>query len=185
MGIGEKVGYFDIETTGLNANWDYIISYALKIDDKTYGRSLTKEEVLDYNVLDRKLIQEFNEVIKGLDRLVVYWGKDRRHDVPFIRTRALRWGIDFPLYKDILVTDCYDIVKGKLRLHRNRLENVCDFLGIPSKEHRLDAAIWQKAKLGDKRSLKYIWDHNREDVVSLKGVYERVKDFSANTKTSI
>ena len=184
--IEERIGFLDIETTGLNANWDYIISWAMVDNEgKVYGRVLTKKEVLDWKKLDKKLMKEFSETIKNFDRVVVYWGKDRRHDLPFLRTRCLKWKVYFPLYREVFVTDMYDIVKGKLRLHRNRLENVCDFLGIPAKEHRLDPDIWQKAKLGDKKSLKWIWLHNLEDVISLKAVYERLNEFSASRKVSI
>lgn len=182
----ENVGFLDIETTGLNGNWDYIISYAIIDEDgKEYGRTLTKKEVLDYDTLDKNLMKEFVKDVQDFDRLVVYWGKDRRHDIPFLRTRCLKWGVDFPMYRDVFVTDVYDIVKAKLRLHRNRMENACDFLGIPSKDHRLDAGMWQKAKLGDKASLDYVWEHNLEDVISLKELYDRMQQFSASRKTSI
>jgi len=89
------------------------------------------------------------------------------------------------LYKELVVTDMYDIVKSKLRLHANRLENVCDFLGIPAKEHRLDAEMWLRAKLGDKKALDYVWKHNVEDVISLKAVYEKLERYSAKRKVSI
>jgi hypothetical protein len=110
---------------------------------------------------------------------------NRRHDLPFIRTRCLKWGIEFPLYKELFVNDCYDIVKAKLRLHRNRMENACEFLKIPSKKHRLDAEMWQKAKLGDKKALIYVWEHNKEDVLSLKSLYEKLREFGASRQTSI
>lgn len=184
--LAERVGFLDIESTGLNANWDYIISFALLSDTgKMQGRVLTTKETLDYTILDRNLTKEFCDLVKDFDRVVVYWGKDRRHDLPFLRTRSLKWNHNFPMYKDVFVTDCYDIAKNKLRLHRNRLENVCDFLKIPSKIHRLDAEFWQKAKLGDKKSLNYVWEHNKEDVISLKAVYDKLIGFTARRKVSI
>lgn len=184
--INERIGYLDIETTGLNGNWDYIISLAILDDkEKVHGRVLNPKETLNFNILDKNLMKEFSETIKNFDRIIVYWGKDRRHDLPFLRTRCLKWNVYFPLYKDVFVNDVYDIVKGKLRLHRNRLENVCEFLKIPAKTHKLDSEMWQKAKLGDKPALKYVWLHNKEDVYSLKGVYERLEGFSSSRKASI
>lgn len=184
--LTERVGHLDIESTGLNANFDFVISWALLSDDgKMYGRVLTSEETLDYDILDKNLTKEFCDAVKNFDRIVVYWGKDRRHDLPFLRTRSLKWNHQFPMYKDVSVTDAYDIAKNKLRLHRNRLENVCDFLKIPAKIHRLDAEIWQKAKLGHKHSLNHVWEHNKEDVISLKAVYDKLIGFTAHRKVSI
>lgn len=185
--IRERVGFLDIETTGLNANWDYVISYAIRDEekDKMLGRTLSKKETLDWNVLDKDLMREFCEDAKKFDKLIVYWGKDRRHDVPFLRTRSLKWGIRFPFYKEVLLVDCYDIAKAKLRLHRYRLEVVANFLRIPAKDHRLDAAIWQKAKLGHRLSLKYVWEHNKEDVITLERVYNLLKEYYRKTRSSI
>ena len=45
--VRERVGFLDIESTGLNANWDYVISYAiLGNNGKLVGRVLTPKEVL-------------------------------------------------------------------------------------------------------------------------------------------
>jgi len=183
--LREKVGYLDIECTGLNASWDYIISYAIKFKDKILGRVLNPREVRNWKILDKNLMTEFSKDVEQFDRLVVYWGKDRRHDIPFLRTRCLKWGINFPLYREVYVTDCYDIAKNKLSLHRYRLENVADFFKIPAKQHRLDPEKWQKAKLGDKQSLRHIWLHNQEDVITLEGVYEKLKGFVKLSKTTI
>ena len=183
--IKERIGFLDIETTGLNANWDYVISYAIKDGDNFFGRTLTRRETLNWELLDKNLMREFCEDVKKFDRLIVYWGKDRRHDVPFLRTRSLKWNLRFPFYKEVLLIDCYDMARGKLRLHRYRLENVAQFLSIPAKDHRLDADIWQKAKLGHRPSLNYVWEHNKEYVVTLEKVYNRLIEFYRKTRSSI
>jgi len=182
----EHYACVDIETTGLNANFDYIISYDLYTWDKRHiGRSLEKEEVLNFNVLDKVLLKDFCSRIRDFSRVIVYWGKDRRHDLPFLRTRALHWDCDFPKYKELNMVDCYDLCKNKLRLHRYRLETVCNFLHIPSKGHRLDWEVWQKGKLGDDKSLEYIYAHNKEDTESLYNVYNIMRGFSKESRVSI
>jgi len=185
--INEKIGYLDIETTGLNANWDYIISYAILENDsgKIYGRVAKRNETLNADVLDKNLMKEFVLDIRKFDKVIVYWGKDRRHDIPFLRTRALKWKENFPMYGEVKLLDAYDIVRNKLSLHRRRLENIATFLKIPSKGHRLDSEMWQKAKLGNKKALDYVWLHNNEDVITLKKVWEIVEKFTASRKTSI
>ena len=185
--INEKIGYLDIETTGLNANWDYIISYAILENDsgKIYGRVAKRNETLNADVLDKNLMKEFVLDIRKFDKVIVYWGKDRRHDIPFLRTRALKWKENFPMYGEVKLLDAYDIVRNKLSLHRRRLENIATFLKIPSKGHRLDSEMWQKAKLGNEKALSYVWLHNNEDVITLKKVWEIVEKFTASRKTSI
>ena len=185
--INEKIGYLDIETTGLNANWDYIISYAILENDsgKIYGRVAKRNETLNADVLDKNLMKEFVLDIRKFDKVIVYWGKDRRHDIPFLRTRALKWKENFPMYGEVKLLDAYDIVRNKLSLHRRRLENIATFLKIPSKRHRLDSEMWQKAKLGNEKALDYVWLHNKEDVITLKEVWEIVEKFTASRKTSI
>lgn len=180
-------GIITHNTTGLNAEFDYIISYAIydEVNKKILGRVLTEKEVLNWKVLDKKLMKEFSNDVKNFDRLVVYWGKDRRHDLPFLRSRCIEAKADFPLYKEIFVTDLYDICKNKLRLHRYRLENVCDFLNIPAKQHPLKGKIWLKAKLGDKKALQYVWQHNKEDVISMREVYFVMEKYARNPKVSI
>lgn len=150
-----------------------------------HGRVLAPKEVLDFKTLDKNLMKEFCKIIRAFDRVIVYWGKDRRHDLPFLRTRCLKWNVQFPFYREVYVNDCYDIVKAKLRLHRNRMQNACNFLNIASKQHFLRAEQWQKAKLGNKKALKYVWEHNKEDVQSLKQLYEKLKEFTASRKLSI
>jgi len=183
--IAEKVATLDCETTGLNGNWDYVISYALYDGKRIYGRVLTPPETINYSIRDKKLVQELYEDIIQFSRIVVYWGKDRRHDIPFLRTRALANGARFPIYKEVFVTDLYDIVKGKLRLHRNRLENAAQFMKVPAKQHRMDEEIWGKAKLGDKKALQWIWLHNKEDVVTTWEVYQKLRIFVREPNTSI
>ena len=180
------MGYLDIESTGLNANWDYVISYGILSDNgKIYGRVLTRNEVRNPKIIDKELMKEFAKDIQDFDRVVVYWGRDRRHDIPFLRTRCLKWKAHFPLYKDILVTDLYDLVKNKLKLHRNRMQNACEFLGIPSKKHPMNPDQWQAAKLGEAKSLKYIWEHNKEDILSTRELYKVMEPFSSSRKLSI
>jgi len=183
----ERIGFVDTETVGLNANWDYIISYAIydERNDKMFGRVLTRAEVLDYKTLDKKLMFEFCRDVRNFDKIVVYWGKDRRHDIPFLRTRSLKWNAPFPLYREVKVADCYDIVRNKLNMNRRRLEGVCQFLGIEAKGHRLDFNKWQQAKLGHVPSLKYVWEHNKEDVISLCEVFNRLKGFVQKTDTTV
>ena len=122
----------------------------------------------------------------NFDRLIVYWGKDRRHDIPFLRTRALMMGLKFPLYQEQIVNDLYDTVRGKFRFERNSMARACEAFGIKSKAHPIDYKTWKKALVGHSdESIAYIYEHNKEDVISTEALYQAINHFSSNPKTSI
>ncbi|MEM2143961.1 MAG: ribonuclease H-like domain-containing protein [Candidatus Jordarchaeaceae archaeon] len=182
----ERMGFLDIETTGFFADYDYMLSYAIK-DRKTgkvFGRVLTPKEIKT-GVFDKKLIEDFVKDIRQFDRIVVYNGTDYRFAIPFARTRALRWGIDFPSYREIYVNDGDGTVRQKLRLSRKKLGNVCGLLNIPAKEHAGNPNIWLLAGIGDREALKYVFEHNVEDVESLAQLYDRLEKFMLIGKRSI
>lgn len=181
----EKIGFFDIESEGLNANWAYVISYAIYDGKKIYGRVLTKKEIINPHLRDKNLMKEMCNTLRQFDRVIVYWGGNRRHDIPFSRTRCLKWGIVFPLYGEVYVTDLYDVVRNKLKLQSNRMEVPCALCKIPAKTHPLNPEIWEEALSGTKRALNYIWIHNKEDVISMYQLWCKLEGFIRKTKTSI
>ena len=183
--VTEKVGFLDIETTGLQADFGYILCYSIKaLDGDLTHRTITSEEIRSY-IFDKNVVKQFLKDIEPYDRLVGFYSKDYRFDVPYLRTRALRWKLDFPEWRDYLFTDVYDLAKPKLRLNHNRLQNICDLLGIPSKQHRINPEVWQRAQAGSPQALAYIQKHCDEDVISLEAVYKRLNQFSRHSKTSI
>lgn len=181
----ENVGYFDLETSGLAADFAFIFSYALLDDNgKMLGRVLRPDEIQS-GKFDKDLVGEMCRDLKNFHRVVVHYGGDRRFDCPFARTRAIKHGHDFPLYKDIFVSDTWLMAKNKLKLRSNKLGVICEFFGIEAKGHPLTPDVWQRACAGDKKSLGYIWTHNQEDVESMRKVYHLLKDYTNRNKVSI
>jgi len=164
----EKVGFLDIEEE----------------NGKIYEDLITPKDIRSF-VFDKYVLLKLCQDIRRFDRVVVHWGKDRRHDLPFLRTRALKWNREFPLYREIFVTDTYDMAKAKLSLHSYRLESICQFFNIPAKGHRLDPDLWQRAKAGCQKSLKHILEHCREDVIAMELVYKKLVPFFRGNKVSI
>lgn len=186
ISLPEKIGLLDIETTNLKSNWGYIFCYFIKHYGKDkYESYVVKQSDIRSGEQDKKLLKKLCEDIKKFDRIVVYYGKDRRHDIPFIRSRATKYGFDFPIYRSMYVTDVYDICKAKLSLHRYRMATACQFFGIPAKEHRLNPDIWNRALAGDVKSLEHIAKHCKEDVDSLDLLTQKLIKFVRISKTSI
>jgi uncharacterized protein YprB with RNaseH-like and TPR domain len=185
-GMTRHLGFFDIESSNLKANFGYTLSYKIWDDDnkKMYGRAVTPLEVRSF-AFDSVLIEELVKDLKNFTHLVVYWGKDRRHDLPFVRTRALKADVAFPQYGELGVIDMYDLAKNKLSLHSYRLETVCRELGVPAKGHPLDGDRWCRAMAGNEDALKYIETHNEEDVVCMPPVLYRLEPFYRKLKLSL
>ena len=107
------------------------------------------------------------------DVIMTYYGT--RFDIPFIRTRALYHGTYFPMYKQKSHKDLYYVVRSKLKLHRSSLQAATEFFGIDGKT-RIKPEYWQKARWGDKKSLKYVYDHNVADVEILELLHRKLEE---------
>jgi uncharacterized protein YprB with RNaseH-like and TPR domain len=178
-----KKCFFDIETSNLNANFGIMLSYCIKpegSDDILYG-VITKDD-LENGILDKRIVKKCIDDLMKFDRVYGYYST--RFDIPFLRSRALYWKLNFPLYGSMTHKDVYYMARSKLKLHRTRLETVCDLLGIEGKTH-IDYNYWLKALTGDKKSLDYILEHNRQDVIILEKAYNRLQDFVKETEVSI
>jgi len=185
-----NIGFFDIETSNLKATYGFVFSYAIKVADeeklnggqRIYSGLITPEDMKNGN-FDRRLIKQCCYDLRKFNMIVTYYGK--KFDIPFLRTRAILYGLDFPLYKEVLHTDCWQIVKNRLKLHSNKLEVACDFFSIPAKAHKLSPKIWFQASLGHEKALKHIMKHNIEDVISTEKIYKLVCPYYQKTRTSI
>jgi len=178
-----KIGYLDIESSNLKADFGIMLSYCIKEANKKeiLGRSINKDE-LNNGTLDKNLVRECISNIGKFNLIITYYGT--KFDLPFIRSRALYWGIEFPKFGSHNHKDCYYMIKNRLCIHRNRMEDAARLLGIEGKTH-IDGYYWITALTGNSKALGYILDHNKADVEVLEKVYNKVKDFSKNVSKSI
>jgi len=188
VGYKEKVGYLDIETSNFSASFGVVVTWAIKEDGgEIYSGFLREEDFArgDGNY-DKRLLEECVEVMRKFDRLVVYWGKNRRFDIPFLRTRAVSMGVDFPLYQENVISDAYDIVRNQFKFGRNSLYAACTQLGIASKDTPLSPQTWMDATIGrNKKAMQLILSHNKEDVISTEALWHYINPFANIPKTSI
>lgn len=179
----ETVGYLDIEASNLNANFGIILSYCIKEKDGRILHGLISPSQLRSKAQDKEVVRKCIIDIMKFDRVVTYYGT--KFDIPYIRSRAMAHGMAFPERGLLLHTDVYYWVKHKLKLHSNRMQHACDFLGIKAKEHPLHGGMWTRALVGDTDALKYILVHNREDVESLEKLHKLLGRYNSTTKSII
>jgi uncharacterized protein YprB with RNaseH-like and TPR domain len=180
---GLKIGHLDIETSNFDADAGFMLSWCLKVtgEDKVRGAIVKKAELLDGR-FDRRIVKALIDSLRDLDVVTTFWGTG--FDIPFTRSRALWWAIPFPEYAALYHWDLFYTCRSLFKLHRKSLDAVTTFLGIAGKTH-LDLSIWNRARYGDPKALKYVYEHNTQDVLILEKLFERVKHFKKWTRKSI
>lgn len=177
-----KIAYFDIEASGLQANFAIIYCWSLKYQ----GQSKVVSSCIHERSLEgeKKVLQDLLDELAKHENLalITYYGTN--FDLPFVRTRCLYHGLDFPTYGTIKHIDLYYVARSRLSLHSKRLQVVAEFLGIEGKTP-LRGDIWAMASLGDKTSLAYILQHNVQDVKVLEKVHALLEPFMKPTRRSI
>ena len=182
-----RIGYLDIETSNLDANYGVIITYCI-LDNDTgeIFEGVIDEKDIRAGQFDKTVCKKLIQDMLRFDVLKGYYST--KFDIPFIRSRCLKWGLDFPVYKTIDHKDLYYMVKRLLKLNRNSLEVATKFLGIKGKNH-VHGDQWMEALYctGDKqkKAIEYILDHNRRDVKITKQLDDKLKVFDRGIVKSI
>ncbi len=172
----ERVGFFDIEASNLDADYGQMLCWCIKESgtNTIYESRLTTKDV-QMEIEDKRITQECVDTFKKFDRIVTYYGTG--FDIPFVRARALITGVDFPEYGTLLHRDLYYLIRNKFKLSSRRLENACRQLLGSTEKTRIDAKFWRQAVSGKQKSIDYIVDHCRKDVLDLERLYEKTKQY--------
>jgi len=184
MHSDERVGFLDIECSGLKANFAIMLSYCIKVrgEKKIYSDFLTKKDAETH--LDARIVKNcIKDLTENFDRVIGHYSK--RFDIPFLRTRALILNLDFPQFGEMYHTDTWDIARKKLCLSSNRQGVIAEAITGEDIKTRIDQKHWIPALQGNREAMEYILDHNMRDVHQLEANYEKLRVFSKVTKSSI
>ena len=156
--------YLDIETTGLSAFYHCITVIGIYLVDGNNCRlvQLIGDEATEDNLLS---------VLKGVHTIYTYNGS--RFDLPFINA-SLRIDLtDMFLHHDLMY-DCWDknLYGGFKRVEQQ--------LGIPRQLKGISGfeaiMLWRRYQNdGDQNALNLLLQYNKEDVVNLKALRERLR----------
>jgi uncharacterized protein YprB with RNaseH-like and TPR domain len=187
---GLKIGYLDIESDGLKADWSTMLTWAIKQKGGSVVYDAVTKDELFAGTQDRRIIASCIDEMRKYDLICTYYGTG--FDLPFLRTKALRYNLDFPHYyfdgdkliHELSHFDIYYLIKSKLNLQRKSLDAACEFLGIVGKTE-ISKEAWRKAKYGDNEALLEVIRHNIGDVRILEQLHDRVSVFSKYTNRSV
>lgn len=182
-----RLGFLDIESSNLDANFGICLTWSIldSVSGEILSAVLTREDIDKYasDKSDTRIVKEFVETIQEFDTVVTYYGK--RFDIPFLRTRALMDGVEFPYWGTLKHIDVYDWAKHKLRLNSNRQEVVCRTLFGETEKTHIVYAYWIAAARGDPKAIAWILEHNQADVRDLSRIFYKLQDFAKRNDSSI
>lgn len=179
---GLKIGVLDIEADGLKADFSTMLTWCIKdLDGKIHYDVVTKADLFAGNA-DKNIVESLVTRLKDYSIIIGYYSTG--YDLPFVRTKAMHFGYEFPGYGELYHFDLYYTVKSKLCLSRKSLDSACDYLGIKGKTP-LDKEIWRQAKYGNSQALKGVLEHNMGDVEITEQLYKRLIPFRKWIKTSV
>lgn len=169
-----RVGYLDIECSNLNADFGEILTWCIKPrgSSEIEFACIDRDDVLNY-VGDQRVVLELLAALEGFDAIYTHYGVHFRFDFPFLNARAIKWGLHkwLPDPGKLFIFDTYMLSRKNLKLSSNRLERIRSHFGISTKKTALDGDIWNYASRGHPGALKYVLQHNRNDVIILEKVH--------------
>ncbi|NIT99630.1 MAG: hypothetical protein GWN01_01400 [Nitrosopumilaceae archaeon] len=187
-----KIGYLDIETSGLTANFDFMICYAIYVRDIDTGKheirgSYIKKSDLEYarrnkdaDLIDKRILEKLIEDLSDLDCLIGHWfiGK-YRHDIPFIRSRiAINKVSGFPKHRMVRYGDTQKWGSLIHRLSSNGLGMIGDAYGVSTKKTDIKSKTWKNACMfATRKDVKYIYVHNVKDVKITYKVHKHIEEY--------
>ena len=198
---GARFGFYDIETvSGFAANYGAMSSWAIYIPERGVevledGRLMVdmdgevrydawkRSEAINPKKFDKRIVKSLVRTIwDDVDVLVGYYSS--RFDDRYIRTRAGYWGIPFPQYQQKYAYDVWKNIRATHKLGRNTLEQATQLYGIEGKNHVI-ADVWNAARVGDPEAMKYVVEHNIEDVKILAQLFNLTNGSRPLSRTSL
>jgi uncharacterized protein YprB with RNaseH-like and TPR domain len=191
-GYKEKIAFLDIEAESLDADFGIVFCWVIKdCTGKVLKDCITKADMTRGKVAvptmqpkeDKRVVDSLLSALRGYDRVVAHYGCG--YDIPFVRTRAVINGLDFPKFGDLFQSDTWMMLKKKFKLSRNSLENGTRTLLGKSRKNRLSLSLRHGCLRGEKWALDYTLNHCVKDVEDLFDLYYKIHKFSRKTKSSI
>jgi uncharacterized protein YprB with RNaseH-like and TPR domain len=197
---GLRIGYLDIESDGLKADFSTMLTWCIKEKDGDVTYDMIKKEELFAGVdPDKRLVKSCIQEMQKYKIIVTYYGTG--FDIPFIRSKALHYDLCFPSYTfveqelkngntrvltlpELYHFDIYYTVKSKLNLSRKSLDSACDYLHIEGKTP-LSKEAWRLAKYGNAEALAQVLEHNTMDVAILEKLHNKLEPFQKWGKKSV
>lgn len=183
-----RVLYFDIETAPIRAfvwhpygdfvgqdqilNDSFMFTWAAKWDGETKVMSdrLSRNEAILQD--DRRIVESLAKLLREADVVVAHNGD--KFDLPIVNKRLMLHEMEpLPPFTTI---DTLKLAKRNFRMEMNKLDFLAERLGL-GRKIKTDFMLWRGAYEGNVQALKEMETYNRQDVVLLEQVLDRMKPY--------
>lgn len=134
---------------------------------KVYSGVLTGAEARDQD--DTRIIGDLAALIREADFVVAHNGD--KFDLPMFNGRLLALGLE-PMGPKRTI-DTLKLARKNFRLPYNKLDWLGEYLGL-GRKLPTNFALWRDCYHGDEKALGRMSRYNRQDVVLLESVFERM-----------
>ena len=156
----------------------FILSWSAQRLGKKYslvGSVITPDEVRNED--DSRLVQELAEILDQADVIIAHNGK--AFDCKVIKARMCFWGIQPPSHYRI--EDTLLVARSEFKFPSNRLDSLAQYLGLGEKYETGGFDLWKRCMAGDQSALDKMLEYNKQDVVLLEDVYNRLQPYNSKS----
>jgi predicted RNA-binding Zn-ribbon protein involved in translation (DUF1610 family) len=119
----------------------------------------------------KKMLKGIHRLLNEADAVVHYNGT--KFDIPTLNKEFVLYGLSPPApYKQM---DLLKVARSQFRFPSNRLDYVAETLGLGKKTKHEGHTLWIKCMAGDPTAWKEMELYNKNDVLLLEKVYDRLK----------
>ena len=123
-----------------------------------------------------RMIQRAWDLLNEADAVIHYNGK--KFDIPTLNKEFMLAGLPPPdPYHQI---DLYQTVKNRTKFASNKLDFVCQQLGLGGKTHHKGMQLWNDCMNNDSRAWKIMEKYNKQDVRLLEKLYNKLLPWITN-----
>lgn len=124
----------------------------------------------------KRMLKALHKFMDEADAIIHYNGQ--RFDIPVINREFLLENILPPTpYKQI---DLLRVVKKQFRFVSNKLDHVCDELGLGTKVKHQGHELWLACMDGDAEAWRVMEEYNKQDVTLLEKLYDKLLPWITN-----
>lgn len=145
-------------------------SYTLCYAAKWYGESKIMFDSI-YKTDRKSMLNSIHTLIEEADVVVHYNGL--RFDMPMLNKEFLEAKMQPP--SPVKHIDLLRVVKSNFRFVSNKLDYVSQRLGLGKKTDHEGHELWLKVMNNDRAAWKRMEEYNKNDVVLLEKLYDRLK----------